>query len=697
MDSIKEKISFYGNVKGSDTRIKPWDLWKRVIIDKIRGNDSSYPLIRNYNFYTNGSAIMSGKNRISYIYTLDGYPASVPIDYRERIRVLARGAKVAFISTFEPTVIDWNGAQMKSKLKTWKTMDEDADEVTSYNYVENVDSMDSIERRKASLIYLADADKRRSRSLFKYRTLMIIAGVRGESFDKAIDEINDYCKSTGIKVTRVESQVSDYLKAFSPFTMELGNNILKQVGSNTLTDEEIARFSSYSQGKIGKHGIIFGTDIFSGYNVYKILKKKDTDAENILVTAETGGGKSCLLKSIVVQIIALPEYNGTINDIEGFEYIPMGNFCANRDKVVILNMAEGQGCYYDPYEIVLTGNEDLDKNMFSLSKSFTNSIMCVCVGAKLLEENVWVQKIINNAIAKSYTDLGVVESNVSTWSRTSGKDLFYVYSKFKDLYTECLSLKNKDIDSLPLYDRYKMNPEYLDALDKVVANLSEYFEPLEHGGIRSDVFKKKVSLSDIATAKLVINSFGMAGKSADTIDKTQMALTQLSAANISYLRSIFSKAQGKFNFKVWEEFQRWGQFPGSATTIKTAITGGRKLGDINFIVTNNVKELLDDDRFAIFDNITSFLVGAISSADTRERICKQLSVPQLQGDLDSLVTKKGDSSSYEDVSADQQTMSIYDKAFLAQLDKSVTTILKMNLPKHIADSDIFKTGVNINE
>lgn len=122
----------------------------------------------------------------------------------------------------------------------------------------------------------------------------------------------------------------------------------------------------------------------------------------------------------------------------------------------------------------------------------------------------------------------------------------------------------------------------------------------------------------------------------------------------------------------------------------------RKLGDINFIVTNNVKELLDDDRSAIFDNITSFLVGAISSADTRERICKQLSVPQLQGELDSLVTKKGDSSSYEDVGTGQQTMSIYDKAFLAQLDKSVTTILKMNLPKHIADSDIFKTGVNIN-
>lgn len=695
-DENSEKVSLYGNVVGSQTRVKSIDLWKRVIIDKIRGNDSSYPLIRDYNLYTNGSATMSGKNRICYYYTIDGYPTSVPINYREKIRMVAKGVKVAFISTFEPTKIEWESAQMKSKMKTWKTLDEGADEVNSYNYMENIDSMDSIERRKASLVYLADADKRRSRNLFKYRTLMIVSGVRGEEFDKAIYEINDYCKNSGILITRVDSEVSKYLRAFSPFTMELDSSVLKQVGSNTLTDEQLARFSNYSQGKIGKTGIIFGTDIFSGYNVYKQLKRKDTDAENILITAETGGGKSYLLKALLTQIIALPEYNGTINDIEGFEYIPFGNFVANNDKVVILNMAEGQGCYYDPYEIILTGNPDLDADMFSYSKSFTNSIMCVCVGEKLLLENVWAQKIINNAISKSYKDLGVVENEPSTWTRTKGKDLYYVYSKFKELYDEYFKLAKSDINDLPLYDRYKLNPGYVDALDKVVANLSEYFEPLEHGGIRSNVFRHKVSLSDIVDAKLVINSFGMAGKSADTIDKTQMALTQLSAANISYIRSVFSKAKGKFNFKVWEEFQRWGQFPGSATTIKTAITGGRKLGDVNFIVTNNVKELLDDDKFAIFDNITSFAVGAIASATTRERICKQLSVPQLQGELDSLVTKKGDTSSYEDDSSDNQTMSIYDKAFLVHLDKSVTTIVKMNLPKHIADSDIFKTGVNIN-
>ena len=695
--NTEKKHTWYGNVLGSNTRIKVIDLWKRKIIDSIRLNDSMYPSVRNHNFYSNGNAIMSGTDNICFLYTIDGYPKDIPINYRADIRKEAKGVvRVSFISTFEPTRLDWQSPQMKSKMRTWKTIEEESDVVTAYNYVENVSSMDSTERRKASLIYLADADQRRARNLFKYRTLMIISGTRGDAFDKSVFEILNYCKNAGIVVNRVETNIPMFLRAFSPFSMELGNGALKEVGSNTITDEQIARFSNYAQGKIGRGGIIFGTDIFSGYNVYKQIKKKSTDAENILITAETGGGKSYMLKALLLQLVGLDEYTGTINDIEGFEYIPFGGFIANNDKVVVLNMAEGQGCYYDPFEIVLTGDPDLDKDMFSYSKSFTNSIMCVCIGAKLLTENTWAQKIINNAISKAYTDIGVSENEPETWTRTKSRDLFYVYSKFKELYDEYFVLKGKNIDELPLHDRYKLNDGYIDALDKVVANLSEYFEPLANGGIRSDVFREKVSLSDIVDAKLVINSFGMAGKSADTVDKTQMSLAQLSAANISYIRSVFSKAKGKFNFKVWEEFQRWGQFPGSATTIKTAITGGRKLGDVNFIITNNVKELLDDDRFAIFDNITSFAVGAIASANTRERICAQLSVPQLLPELDALVLKRGDSTSFEGSNEEGDTLSIYDKAFLVHLDKSVTTIVKMNLPKHVANSEIFKTGVNIN-
>lgn len=678
-----------------DTRLGFLDLWKRYLLDHVRRDESDYPRVRDYNFYQSTNATMSGTRRINFYYTIDGYPPRLPKDYRDRIRSEAReGVRISFISTFEPTRIDWNSPQIRSKIRTWKSLDEDSEVVTSYNYNKSIAAMDSRERRKDSLVYLSDAEQRRKRNLFKYRTLMIISGFRGEAFDKTVFEVTDYCKKVGIIITRVEDELPEYLKSFSPFSAQLSSPILKQVGSNTIPDEQIARLSTYSQGKIGKSGIMFGTDIFSGFPVYKQLKKSDTDAEIILITAETGGGKSFFLKALLIQLLADDKYNGTINDIEGSEYTPLAGFISNHDEVVILNMGEGQGCYYDPFEITPTGVSELDKNLFSFCKSFTNSYFRVLIGESLLEENDWAQKIVNNAISSAYTDLGVEDSNPDTWGNTQGYSLFYVYSKFKGLYEECISLESRDPSSLELHERYKLNQGYRDTLDKVVAKLSEYFEPLENGGIRSDVFSKKVSLEDIVSAKLLVNSFGMEGRSADTVDKTQMALMQLSAANISYIRSIFSKAAGKFNFKVWEEFQRWGSFPGSTNTIKTAITGGRKLGDVNFVVTNNVKELLNDDKFAIFDNTTSFAIGAIASASTREELCRELSVPLLKDELDSIVLKKGNAETFEQ----QDTItSMYDKAFLVCLDKSVSTITRMVLPDYIARSVIFKTGVDLKE
>lgn len=678
---------------GKENKLGFLSLWKRYFLDHARRNESSYPRMRNYNFYQSTNATMSGTKRINFYYTIDGYPPRLPIDYRDRIRGEARdGIRISFISTFEPTRIDWNSPQIKSKIRTWKDIDEDSEEVTSYNYNKSIAAMDSRERRRDSLVYLADAEKRRKRNLFKYRTLMVISGYRGEPFDKTVFEVLEYCKNVGIVVTRVERDLPEYLRAFSPFSAQLSSSVLKGVGSNTIPDEQIARLSSYTQGKIGRSGIMFGSDIYSGFPVYKQLKKSDTDAEIILITAETGGGKSFFLKALLIQLLADDKYNGTINDIEGSEYLPLAGFLSENDEVVVLNMAEGEGCYYDPFEITPTGIEELDKNLFSFCKSFTNSYFRVLIGESLLEDNDWAQKIVNNAISAAYTELGVEEGDPETWGNTSGYDLFYVYSKFKDLYEECLELEGKNEEDLELHERYKLNPGYKDSLDRVVAKLSEYFEPFENGGIRSDVFSRKVSLEDIVNAKLLVNSFGMEGRSADTIDKTQMALTQLSAANISYIRSIFSKAAGKFNFKVWEEFQRWGTFPGSTNTIKTAITGGRKLGDVNFIVTNNVKELLDDDRFAIFDNTTSFAIGAIASASTREALCRELSVPTLLDELDSIVLKKGNAETFEQQDA---IASVYDKAFLVCLDKSVSTITKMILPDSIARSVIFKTGVDL--
>ena len=155
---------------------------------------------------------------------------------------------------------------------------------------------------------------------------------------------------------------------------------------------------------------------------------------------------------------------------------------------------------------------------------------------------------------------------------------------------------------------------------------------------------------------------------------------------------MFAKAKGKFNFKIWEEFQRWGSMEGSASIINSAITGGRKNGDVNVVITNKVSEMLGSkDRFGIFENTTSFALGAIGDATVRENLCKALSIEDIAFELDKLAIKQKRVSENEDINT---FSSIYDKGFLVKLDKSVISLVRMELPDELAGSDIFRTGID---
>ena len=646
---------------------------------------------------------MYDHSNVMYFYLLQGYPTVLPLDYKDKIRRNSKGrTRVSFYNILRRHYIDWSGPQMKSKLRAMRLRSEEQanKEVNAFNLYDNLNAMGAVEFTESSLIYLANADVRRNRTLLKSSVMMTIAGDRGEDFDSTVVAVEEYCKHIGLRMQRVYYDIPEVLSYFSPFKniKDLGKRGVDNIHTQVMTDELAARFNNYSQGILGvggKRALYFGTDIYSGFPVLKIVKYDAEAPEIWLCTAETGGGKSFFVKVLILQLLA-NNMNGTIMDVEGNEYTYLADFCSRGSKVLVLNMGEGQGKYFDPVEISKpTGIADIDKDAKKMSIDFTTAIFKVLLG-RAFQENLWMPSIVNDIVGLTYRRFGVTD-NPNTWDLSEGmtvKDVFDTLRIMND-FTKTKTNKEK----LMLINKYHIEmPEYIDnedyvaTIEQAVAFISPFFI---EGGLRSSLFSERVLVTDIAEADLVVCSFGMAGKATHAIDEVQLALMQLSAAQISHQRSIFSKAKGKFNFKIWEEFQRWGKFPDSDKTIGVAVTGGRKLGDINIIITNVVKELLDDDRFGIFSNKTSFMIGSIDDSQVRKELAERLSIPTMKNELDSIASAHKTDDKIKNTNGARN--SLYRFGFLLGLDSSKYGVTKMLIPREMAKSDLFRTGVKIEE
>lgn len=662
-----------------DRTVKPWVLWDTIIAEHFTKNKSEVGPSRPHNLYADTNAVYSKSKNVMYVYLIDQYPQKLELSFRKTLRRECKtGVRINFITNLSRDTIDWDSPSNRNKMKTWKNLEEaNKRDLTIYDMASEINGLDAQNYKKASLWYLINADLRRKRKLFNVQGIMIVTGKRGSAFDDTIKAVEQVCKNNKIRIKRVTGNISDYLETFSPFSLRINSGILKRSGSNVLTDEIAARLNSYDQGTVGKGTMYWGSDIYSKKPVLKEPKEVDTDAENWLIVAETGGGKSYLTKTLILQLLGRGDVVGTVNDIEGNEYADLGYIVANNDKVVMLDIGDAGGSYFDPVEVHRTGIPELDKDMFALSYSFTVGVYKTLVGQSLLDKRDWSSTIIKNGVQKFYSSIGLDRYDSRTWVRSEGKTLFDVFDYIKE------------------YEPQNPNQEFYADKELVVSALEGY---LGEGARIGGRFKNKVSLESIRDAKLVINSFGMKGRSEQTVDEVDMALMQLYTALISHLRSIFAKARGMYNFKVWEEFQRWGGFPGSEETLKTPLSGGRKLGDINIIITNRPSELLETDRFKIFDSITTFAIGAVGDSNVRSQLCDRFRIPLMKKELDLIESnrKKSDNGSSVFEGYDSIRMNPYSKAFLIGLERQEFAIAKVQLPSNLSKTSLFQTGVKVN-
>lgn len=669
------------------------DMYDMIVANLIAGKSIIEPSQKLDNSQIAiGFSNIASENQISKFFLVRQLP-----DYMQprlidliRSRCIRDGVKINFSFFCSPYKIDWDSAEMRNKMTIWKRYsDEHSGPIDVFDY--RTQRTGELARRRIiqSTKYLNEAELDYRRTLLRVAFVIEISAKRDDesilNMIESIKQMRQLCSSSDIKLRELRVDMINWLQTFGIFSLAQSREVTSKITYKVMTDDILANFNSYKQGRVGDRGVPLGIDILSGVPVLKKFKANPDAAENWLISAETGGGKSYFLKTLITYLLA-DGFVTTVMDYEGDEYLNLANYirAGNPDDVKIISMGKGSTTYFDPCEIPeLTGDMDVDVDLKETAINYIVSIFRVITCGINGELTQWEQRIVSMAIQRMYDCAGVTD-DMGTWHRSKGLRLRMVYDEIKSM-VEAKELVDSDTDNV----KHKAATRIADAA-------SIYFE---EGEAKAGTFKQPMSANELYNAKFIVFSFGMKGATESMNDPTILALKQLSVACVSIQISNYCKyVKHCFNVKVWEEFQRWIGSEGSGDIISNAMTGGRKRGDVNFIITNDLGSMIDENNSIakkLRQNIQNMAIGRIKDVGVREEFCNKFDLQDCKLALDRIA--KAHASDDTGKQQNSSSGNRYRHSFCIVLDNGKKAIAKVQLPQALVKSSLFRTGVDVKQ
>lgn len=597
------------------------------------------------------------------------------------------GIRVDYYIYGEPHRINWDSPEMINKIRTWRNAIENTEHSNSvFDYRKDFTAKKSRESIMQSTLYLNRAELEHKRALCKVSIMMcFVARKDTDTLDLLTDKLKHFkktCANDEVKVRELKINLLDWMRQLSPFSLRSTKEVNKLLAKRIMTDDVLAQFSAYKQGRLGDTGVPIGIDLYSQVPVLKKFKIDPDAAENYLIYSGTGGGKSYYIKTLLSYLLA-DDFIITIMDYEGDEYDKYAKYLAqyNPEDVNIIAMGRGSSIYFDPMEIgALTGDQDIDAELKETAVQYILAMFKLLVAGLDRDLTTTEDTILSTAIKMVYEKYGITDDQ-STWHLSKGMRIKMIYDELKHLCAIQHFVDGLDLALL------KHN-----TLVNMLDSLRVYFEP---GESKAHTFAKPMSVNELYKAKFNVFQFGMRGATNAQINSVGLALKQLCVSNVAIQVSNYCKYVRKcFNVKVWEEYQRWGKIKGSDEIIINAMTGGRKRGDVNFLVTNDLAALLDDtNRVAstLANNFTGMFIGGILDENLRTEFCRRFKLPELSPQLDKIAQ----ANAIKNVALAKKknpTALKYRHAFCAIMDGE-KVIVKVQSPPAIAQSEIFRTGI----
>lgn len=607
-----------------------------------------------------------------------------------RSRCIRDGVKINFSFYCNPYKINWDSAEMKNKMTIWKQYADDHNgPIDVFDYRTQRSGELAKRRIITSTKYLNEAELDHKRSLLRVAFLVEVSAHRDdESILNMVDSVNtlkEICARSDIKLRELRINMIDWLQTFGVFSLKQAKEVASKVSYKVMTDDILANFNGYKQGRVGLTGVPLGIDILSSVPILWKFKAHPDVAENWLISAETGGGKSYYVKTLLTYLLA-DNFVVTVLDYEGDEYNNLADYikAGNPEDVKVISMGKGSTIYFDPCEIPeLTGDDEIDNDLKETAINYIMSIFRTITCGLDAGFTQWEERVMSTAIQRMYDCAGITDDKL-TWHRSHGLRLKMVYEEVKNM-VESKELVDGDSDNI------------LHKAAMKIANASSIY--FEEGEAKSGTFKNPMSANELYKAKLIIFSFGMRGASDSMNDPIVLALKQLSVASVSIQISNYCKyVRHCFNVKIWEEFQRWTSLTGSESIIINSLTGGRKRGDVNFIITNNLANILDEQNSiakAMRQNIQNMAIGRIKDMELRKQFCTMFDLQDCRLALDKIA--KAHAADTAGDSENSGSGNRYRHAFCIVLDNGKKAIGKVMLPKALKSSSLFATGVTLKD
>lgn len=631
------------------------------------------------------SNIASEKYIIKY-FLITGLPDWLDFQLFDSIRrnVMSPGIRINFYTYGEPYKINWESSEMKNRLRIWEgyTKESKENDLSGLNYRARRKDILAKERILESTMYLNRAELDYRRRLIKTSFMIEVACLRDkeslEYMDDCIKDLKRYCLEKEIKLLELRVNMIDWLQQLWIFSLRSIKEVYRRVSKKILTDDIVANFSSYKQGRLGEDGIPLGLDVNSGALVLKKFKSNPDAAENILISGGTGSGKSLMTKWLLTwlstdNVITIVDYDDEYKNLANFIYD------GNPADAITISMGKGSTSYFDPMEIgELTGDEKIDPTLKSDAIKYTMATFNLMIAGVDNVLDKWEESVISTAIKNVYDNNGVTDDR-ETWKYSTGCKLEDVYEELK-----LMVVRQEFVDDNMDNVKHKAAVNALESCKKF----------FEEGEAYYGTFKSPISIKGIRDANFIVFSFS-SNSVASQENPVLVGLRQLSVANLTTLISNYCKyVRHSFNVKVWEEFNRFGLVKGSADIIGDAITGGRKRGDINLLITNDLSNILDETNplsAKLEQNFTGYIIGSIPSDNVREKFCNKFNIQEMIEPLKRIYKANSEQGKRGRLRESQ-----FKHAFCTiMLETGEKAIIKATLPKEILDSKLFRTGVEI--